>query len=48
MEYVPLADRIGQFWTDDRNREAGTWAQDHEINMAMLATSPAAGEFLSI
>jgi hypothetical protein len=48
MEYVPLADRIEEFWMDDRNREAGTWAQNREINMVMLATSLAPGEFLSI
>lgn len=48
MEYVPLADRIEEFWMDDRNREAGTWTGNREINMVMLATSLAPGEFLTI
>jgi hypothetical protein len=48
MEYVPLADAIEEFWMDDRNREAGTWKQNREINTVMLATSLAPGEFLSI
>ncbi|MDK2990742.1 MAG: hypothetical protein PWR16_2271 [Methanoculleus sp.] len=48
MRYVPLADRIEEFWMDDRNREAGTWTGNREINMVMLATSLAPGEFLTI
>ncbi|PKL61743.1 MAG: hypothetical protein CVV31_09480 [Methanomicrobiales archaeon HGW-Methanomicrobiales-2] len=48
MEYVPLADRIERFWMDDRNQEAGTWTENREINLVMLATSLAPGEFLSI
>ena len=48
MEYVPLAERIERFWMDKRSREASTWGQNREINMVMLATSLAPGEFLSI
>ncbi|MBA7481810.1 hypothetical protein ES707_17287 [subsurface metagenome] len=48
MEYVPLADAIERFWMDGRNREAGTWVQNREINMVMLATSLAPREFLAI
>jgi hypothetical protein len=45
---MPLADAIEQFWMDTRNRESGTWTGHREINMVMLATSLAPGEFLSI
>ncbi len=48
MKYVPLADAIERFWMDDRNREAGTWTGNLEINMVMLATSLAPGEFLAV
>mgnify|MGYP000953361697 CR=1 FL=1 len=48
MRYMPLADAIEQFWMDTRNRESGTWTGHREINMVMLATSLAPGEFLSI
>lgn len=48
MRYVPLADAIERFWMDTRNREAGTWTGNREINMAMLATSLAPGEFLKV
>lgn len=39
---------IEQFWMDDTNRETGTWAGNREINMVMLATSLAPGEFLAV
>ncbi|MDV2482187.1 hypothetical protein F8E02_09290 [Methanoculleus sp. Wushi-C6] len=48
LQYVPLADAIEGFWTDRRNQEAGTWTGHREINMVMLATSLAPGEFLAI
>ena len=48
MGYVPLADTIDQFWMDKRNREASTWIEHREINMVMLATSLAPGEFLRV
>ncbi|MFB3766453.1 MAG: hypothetical protein ACE14P_14560 [Methanotrichaceae archaeon] len=46
--YVPLRETIEQFWIDGRNREASTWIEHREINMVMLATSLAPGEFLMI
>jgi len=48
LRYMPLADAIERFWMDTRNRETGTWTGHREINMVMLATSLAPGEFLSI
>ena len=48
MRYVPLAKTIEQFWMDDTNRKAVTWTQNAEINMVMLATSLAPGEFLAV
>ncbi|MCT8337857.1 hypothetical protein FKB36_10275 [Methanoculleus sp. Afa-1] len=48
MEYVPLTDAIERFWMDGTNQKAGTWAQHREINMVMLATSLAPGEFLGV
>ena len=48
LGYVPLGQRIDQFWMDVRNREAPTWIEHREINMVMLAVSLAPGEFLSM
>ncbi len=48
MGYVPLGKTINQFWMDGKNREAGTWTEHREINMVMLGTSLAPGEFLMI
>ncbi|MCK9277377.1 MAG: hypothetical protein M0P22_04740 [Methanoculleus sp.] len=48
VDYVPLADAIVEFWTDDRNREAGTWTGNRDINTVMLATALAPGEFLIV
>jgi hypothetical protein len=48
MEYVPLKERIEQFWIDDKNRQASTWIEHREINMVMLATSLAPSRFLMI
>ncbi len=48
MGYVPLREKIEQFWTDGKNREADTWIEHREINMVMLATSLAPGGFLMI
>jgi hypothetical protein len=46
--YVPLGETINQFWIDDENRKTATWIEHREINMVMLATSLAPGEFLMI
>lgn len=48
MGYVPLAEKIEQFWVDGKNREAVTWTEHREINMVMLATSLDPHEFLMI
>ena len=48
MEYVPLKERIEQFWIDDKNRQASTWIEHREINMVMLTTSLAPSRFLMI
>jgi hypothetical protein len=48
MGYIPLKEKIEQFWMDDKNREAVTWVEHSEINMVMLATSLAPYGFLRI
>jgi hypothetical protein len=48
LGYVPFGDAIDRFWMDERNRKAGTWIEHREINMVMLATSLAPGEFLEV
>jgi hypothetical protein len=48
LRYLPLRPEIEQFWTDGENRKAATWTEHREINMVMLATSLAPGEFLTI
>jgi hypothetical protein len=45
-EYLPLAERIESFWLEGANKETGSWKEHREINMVMLATSLAPGEFL--
>lgn len=47
-EYLPLAERIENFWLDGANKETGSWKEHREINMVMLATSLAPGEFLKV
>jgi len=36
---------ILQFWLDDKHREARTWTDHREINMVMLATALAPGDY---
>lgn len=48
VEYVPLREKIEQFWLDGKNRESSTWTEHREINMVMLATSLAPDGFLGI
>jgi hypothetical protein len=48
LRYEPLGQAILKSWMDVKNREAGTWTAHREINMVMLATSLAPGEFLSV
>lgn len=46
--YVPIRKTIEQFWMDGKNRETAAWTEHREINMVMLATSLAPGQFLTI
>jgi hypothetical protein len=46
--YMPLEKTIERFWTDGRNRAAGTWQEHIGINQVMLATSLAPGGFLTL
>jgi hypothetical protein len=46
MAYRLLGEKIDQFWLDDANRKSEGWVEHREINMVMLATSLAPGEFL--
>jgi hypothetical protein len=48
LEYVPLREKIEQFWLDGKNRESSTWTGHREINIVMLATSLAPDGFLGI
>ena len=48
VRYRPVGEEIEQFWTNDLNRQAGTWTGHREINMVMLATSLAPDGFLII
>ena len=48
QKYVPLREKIEQFWLDGKNRESGTWTAHREINMVMFATSLAPEGFLGI
>jgi hypothetical protein len=46
--FVPLADRIEQFWLAPDNRESVTWIEHREINQVMLATSFVPDGFLGV
>jgi len=48
IRYLPLADAIERFWMDNTNQKVGTWTGHREINMVMLATSLAPGEYLAV
>jgi hypothetical protein len=37
--YIPLREKIEQFWLEKKNWETGTWTGHEEINRVMLATS---------
>jgi hypothetical protein len=39
QQYRHLADEISIFWSDAANRSNATWADHHDINAVMLATS---------
>lgn len=46
-DYLPLAEKIDNFWLDSKNQTTGSWSEHREINMVMLATSLAPDGFLT-
>jgi hypothetical protein len=46
--YVPLSEKIDQFWLNENNREADSWTKHLDINMVMLATSLTPEGFLMV
>jgi hypothetical protein len=48
LEYVPLREKIQQFWLEENNRKTGSWTEHREINTVMLATSLAPEGFLEV
>jgi hypothetical protein len=44
--YLPLADRIDDFWCAADSRQSPTWRAHGDINAVMLATSVAPGGYL--
>jgi len=48
MRHVPLSERIEAFWLAPANRQADSWIEHRDINMAMLATSLAPDTYLTI
>ena len=48
QQYLPLLEKIEQFWLDSNNREVPAWQDHAEINMVMLATSLAPEGYLDL
>jgi hypothetical protein len=48
IEYVPISEKIEQFWLNGKNRHSSNWIEHREINMVMLATSLIHEGFLMI
>lgn len=48
IEYVPISEKIEQFWLNGENRHSSNWIEHREINMVMLATSIVPEGFLII
>jgi hypothetical protein len=48
LEYLPLREKIEQFWLDAKNQKASPWTDHLEINRVMLATSLAPEAFLDV
>lgn len=46
--YIPVREKIQQFWLEDNNRKTPSWTEHREINTVMLATSLAPGGFLDV
>jgi len=47
-KYLPLREKIQQFWLDENNRKTTLWTEHREINTVMLATSLAPEGFLEL
>ena len=47
-KFLPLGERITEFWLEPANRESAAWTSHLDINSVMLATSLAPAGFLSI
>jgi len=45
-KYLPLKDKIENFWMDEMNQASDTWTEHRDISMVMLATSLAPEGFL--
>ncbi|MCS7096937.1 MAG: hypothetical protein NZ926_00400 [Candidatus Methanomethylicia archaeon] len=37
--YIPIAEKIENFWLEDKNRKSRTWKEHRDINEVMLVTS---------
>lgn len=48
MTYVPIANRIEQFWLDEGNKKDDSWTAHSDINTVMLAASLLPDGYLSI
>jgi len=48
MNYVPLIDRIENFWLESANRSSRAWKEHEDINAVMLATSLAPEGYLTL
>jgi len=48
MNYVPLIDRIEDFWLELANRSSQAWKEHEDINAVMLATSLAPEGYLAL
>ncbi|MHC1628115.1 MAG: hypothetical protein ACXQTI_04705 [Candidatus Nezhaarchaeales archaeon] len=48
LKFMPLANRIEEFWLNPKNQEANSWLMHRNINMVMLATSLIPNGYLGI
>ncbi len=48
QRYLPLGEKIQDFWVEERNRRGETWRAHGDINMVMLASSLVPSGYLEI
>ena len=48
IDYVPISEKIEQFWLNGKNRHSSNWIEHREINMVMLTTSLLPEGFLMV